>query len=430
MKQNFSKGWIYIVGMAFLASIPLERIPSINYYGATLRISQVLLAILAISLLYQKIKQRKVNLTFSPALVLYLLFILGMLSSFILMQNYSRGILVFCFITFTSLVLWVLPNIIQDKKTLERSLNVILISSVVVSIFGIYQFLGDTFGLPTHLTGLRWGYTKIVFGFARIQATELEPLYLANFLIIPITLLFAQFIRGVGGYSKKYLLATLTLLGVVFILTLARGAYLGLLVSLIIVALCSFRQCFKLKPIATILGITVLSLAVVSFLIYLNHPSAHYVNETVRHFLFLSNDFSTQERVSRFSSGLAAFKTSPIFGVGVGNFGPWLAGYPHAVPQLGWSIVNNEPLEILAETGVVGFILTTIGLVALIARSIKAIYVANDDYYKGMMIALFAAMIGVLVQFQTFSTLYIMQIWVLFGLNFAVQNIIIKQDKS
>lgn len=430
MKQSILKGWTFVVGLAFLASIPLERIPSINIHGSNLRISQVLLAALVISLLFQRFKERNFKLIISPAIRLYLLFIVGMLGSFISMHDLSRGIQVFCFITFTSLVLWVLPNIIHDRSTLEKSLNVIIISSVVISLFGIYQFLGDTYGLPTYLTGLRTGYTKIVFGFARIQATELEPLYLANFLIIPITILFTQFVRGAGSYSKKYLLFALSLLGVVFMLTLARGAYIGLIISLIIVAIYSYKQFFKTRPITTLIGMGVIVLAVVSFLIYLNHPSAHYVNETVRHFLFLKDDFSAQERVSRFSSGLSAFKSSPIFGVGVGNFGPWLAGYPHAVPQLGWSIVNNEPLEILSETGIVGFMLAMIGLVALITRSIKAIYVAKDDYYKGVMIALFAAVIGVLVQYQTFSTLYIMQIWVLFGLNFTVQNIIFRQDSK
>jgi len=39
-----------------------------------------------------------------------------------------------------------------------------------------------------------------------------------------------------------------------------------------------------------------------------------------------------------------------------------------------------------------------------------------------------AAFVGVLVQYQTFSILYIMHIWFLIGFMISVQNIILKQE--
>ena len=70
------------------------------------------------------------------------------------------------------------------------SLKGLFVSLAIVSIFGIYQFLGDlVLGLPTFLTGLRPQYTKAVFGYPRVQATAIEPLYFAGMLFWPMFLM-------------------------------------------------------------------------------------------------------------------------------------------------------------------------------------------------------------------------------------------------
>jgi len=415
----------------FIALVPFERIPSVNVHGMTLRISQVLLAWLIISLLYRNLTSIRSHFSlftfhFPLPYTAYLLFIAGFLGSFVSMHDYTRGIQVLAFIIFTSLSLWVLPELITAKQQLDKVTKIILAISTLLLIFGIYQFVGDAFGLPILATGLRDGYTSRVFGFARIHATELEPLYFANYLILPFTLALTFYLKKIGVLSK-YLVWFMILCGIVFLLTLARGAYLGLFVSLIVVIAYNFKA-FSAKRNLWMMLVILLSVIVgVAALLSISNFHGVYIGETIRHFLHLGNDFSAQERVSRYGDAFRAIQSHPIFGLGVGNFGPWLAGYPTSTPASGWLIVNNETLEILAETGIVGLLLSLVGVVGLLWRSVKAIHVVKDEYLKGVMIALFAALVGTLVQYQTFSVLYIMQIWVLAGLVFATQQIIFRQ---
>jgi F0F1-type ATP synthase assembly protein I len=56
-------------------------------------------------------------------------------------------------------------------------------------------------------------------------------------------------------------------------------------------------------------------------------------------------------------------------------------------------------------------------------RSIKAYIITKDIYLKATILGLNSAFLAILVQYNFFSTLYIMHIWVLIGLIIAVQNI-------
>ena len=76
------------------------------------------------------------------------------------------------------------------------------------------------------------------------------------------------------------------------------------------------------------------------------------------------------------------------------------------------------------KTGRVLFMISLLFIVFLIIRSLRAIKEAGDRYSKTIMVALLAAFIGIIVQYQTFSTLYIIHVWFLIGLMVAVQNII------
>ena len=104
-----------------------------------------------------------------------------------------------------------------------------------------------------------------------------------------------------------------------------------------------------------------------------------------------------------------------------------MASHPFYMPQDGWKIVNNEFIEILAENGILGLFFFCLFILFLIVRSIKAIIITKDEYLRAILVGLLGAFIGVLVQYQTFSTLYIMHVWFLIGLMIAVQNMIFRQ---
>ncbi len=414
------------VGLVFL--LPFERIPSVHLSSVTIRLSQVMLLVLVGGLVWRGLSSGKVLLRFSPYFYPYLLFLVTLLLSFLNMQAYSRGINVLIFTVFTSSVIWVIPGVVTSKTHLTGLTKALFISTIIICIFGMYQFFGDMIGLPTALTGLRELYTKVVFGFPRVQSTELEPLYLANFLIIPLSVGITLAIRKVEQFSIRMYLGVIILGGLVLLLTISRGGYVGIAASFFFIALSSSLWILRPRVVMGSIAIIVIVAASLIGLANYSQLGQRAVQETEKHFFNATGTASTLQRFGTYGQAEQAFSESPYVGIGIGNFGPWVANYPVELPKDGWAIVNNEPLELLAETGVVGFGAFVLLLAVLLIRSLAAVFRAQDEFLRALMLGLIAASVGVLTQYQFFSTLYVMHIWTLFALMIATQNVIFNMD--
>lgn len=413
--------------LLLIFSLPFERIPSLQIGPATVRLSQIILIALVVALLFKTLVIRSKSIKLSPYLPFYILFVIALINSFWQMEALSRGVLVFAFILFTSLAMWVIPAALTSKLAILQAIRTLFWVTIIICLFGFYQYIGDVIGLPSYLTGLRELYTKVVFGFPRVQSTALEPLYLANFLLIPLSLAITMTIRRTEHFSWRLLTAVIGLGGLTLILTLSRGGYIGFAASLCVIVLASLFKLIQPKIMFGMMGLaTVLAVAVFGVINFSN-VGQKSIDEVERHFVNVSQDASALHRLGSFDYALEAFDSAPFTGVGIGNFGPWVANYPSVLPSDGWAIVNNAPLEILAETGVFGLFTALAFLLMLFALSYKAIFVAKDSVLKAIMLGLVAACVGVLVQYQFFSTFYIMHIWALFGLMIATQAVIFNQ---
>ncbi len=70
-------------------------------------------------------------------------------------------------------------------------------------------------------------------------------------------------------------------------------------------------------------------------------------------------------------------------------------------------------------------------VIILLTKSLRLILSAQDQYLKSLLVAFLAAFVGIVVQYQTFSIIYIMQVWFTIGLLIAIQNLIkIKQQNN
>lgn len=416
--------------LIFIFTLPFERIPSIQAGGATIKLSQIVLIALIAAILMKHLGSKKFKLNLSPYIFPYLLFVISLLASFSNMHAVSRGLTVTVFMLFTSLALWVIPSLVHTKKDMVLVSRTLFFVTLLISVFGIYQFVGDSIGLPASLTGLRELYTKVVFGFPRVQSTELEPLYLANFLIIPLSLAITYIARKQSDISARTPLLVTLIAGLVLVLTLSRGGYVGMAASLVIIGLGSLGWILRPNIVFGSVATLVVLLVAISGFAHFSQLGQKSVDETVKHFTNIGQDASALHRFSTFDQAKEAYEQSPLTGVGIGNFGPWVAGYPSQLPKDGWAIVNNGPLEILAETGVVGAIATFLFLFILIVRSFMALFAAKDEFMRATIVGLLAALVGVLTQYQFFSSFYIMHVWALMGLMIAAQNIVLKPNQD
>ncbi len=154
------------------------------------------------------------------------------------------------------LFFFLLTTALQEQRQVEQLIRVILISSVPVSLYGIIQFIG--------LDPLVWSHDSV----SPVHATLGRSLYLGGYLamVIPFTLL--HLIQHHSANQRRRQIAFGIILGLqvsCLFFTLARGAWLGFLGSMVLfAALLARRRRFWLGGLALFLIVGVVGLAVIS----------------------------------------------------------------------------------------------------------------------------------------------------------------------
>lgn len=414
--------------LSIIFFLPFERFPTYNLGGVDIRINVILglLTLLAWALALM-FNAKKWKLQSSSLTIPVIFFVIALLLSLTQAYAVQRAGMVLFFTIFTIGLAFLTVNMANSSENLKKIISVLFISSLVAGAFGLFQFGGDVVGLPQSITLLKIDYTSKVFGFPRVQSFSMEPLYFANLLIIPISLILAYLFAKDKTYKVWLLLGLFLLLGLNFVLTVSRGGYVGLAASILVFVLFYFKKIFTWQNI--IAGIIAIALVGYGVVFALSKGDYRSANEFIGHVLLRDYKVgeSVQGRLATFRQALKAYSWSPVVGIGLGNYGPNLAAYPIEPPKSGWAIVNNQYFETLAETGIVGLTFFFLLILTLLVQSVRAIRIATDPFLKATMVGLLAAFVGVLVQYNFFSTLYIIHIWILIGLMAATQNLILKK---
>ena len=417
--------------MTMMLVLPLERIPSFDFLGITWRFSLIVGGIIILRtahLLYQKKLSFKL-ITPYKLLIIFLVWILLVIPVSI---NLSRALIVFVFSAY-AITLGISISLLYKDKYLQPMLVALMAGAVLVSIFGLYQYFGDIFGLSVQYTGLRDRYTYALFGFPRVQSTGLEPLYFASYLLLPTSILAAIFLTRTKlvHLNIKSSIAILTLFSLLIFLTVSRGAIYGLIAMVLsMIIFVGFKKITSLKRVGALL-LTVLVGFGLSWLLinYLNtNPSQYFTQkkgaevytEQITNTTF--ND-SGDERAKARQNAIGLIKQQKLavtIGIGPGQYGPYMMN--NQSDQNGWTIVNNEPLELLLELGIVGFVIFATFAIYVFIQGLRLIPL-KDPLVSAALIGLLGYLIAEAIQYQSFSTLYITHIWVALGLLMGITRV-------
>lgn len=410
--------------------LPFERIPSLDVGGITIRLNFFFGAVTLLAVIgawaYGRIKPGQ-NPIIWPLLSYFLAAILSITGA----VEVQRSLIVLGFTLFTASFLGMIVTLLRTKEDLAKSMRILFAVSAIVVVFGIYQFLGDAVGLPASLTGLKEGYGLSTLGFPRIQAFSVEPLYLGNFLLLPFSLLFSALMLQVKGVGKRgWLWLLFALLSLVLILTVSRGAYLAGGVCLLFLMITLPRQ--TARPAHLLVGGLLFVTVIAGTAVFIQQGRADAMDQFLEHITIgdLDEGESTQGRLSAFDVAAQAWQDHPWLGIGLGNFGAYVKDYPDPRELEGYDIVNNEYLEVLAETGLFGFASLAILLFIVLSRSAIAYKATKDPLIRAALAGTTSALIGLMVQYNFFSTLFIVYVWVLLGLVIAAQNVALNQEKQ
>lgn len=403
-----------------------------NQYGTIVRLIQ--LAFLGGGLAFLVLVLKKKLKLVPQRSVLHLLFFVFSALLSALLINYFRVYQVYLYLLISIAIFFIVSQTVKERH-LALLEKVILASTLLSIAYGLFQFVADVTGFSYQITGLLpWysGQGKFL-SFPRIQSFSREPLYYGSFLLIPISLFYSKYLSEKNNKSaNKYLLVTVAASLALF-LTLSRGAIAAAVVMVFLISI--YYRIELMKKIKTLLIAAVIVLAIgftfIAGAAMLKNESPvvlinKYVNQLVVE-VFKGRQQSVANRTTNRERGLTAFLENPFFGVGIGGVGPWYAEYPPSAPK-NWFVTLNMTIELLAETGLFGFILFWVFIIGLYRSAFRALGKASDST-KAWLVACLATYAAFWVQYQSFSYFFLTHVWMILGLIAALVAMINKEKE-
>ncbi len=419
------------LALLMVATLPIERIIAAQVGGTSVRIAELvgLVGLLVVGLRLATKQQRSQPFPIGWLLVAYLV-VAGISAAWAVVNDRSLQVLSFTLVTMS--LAWFVPQVVRTRSDLALLTRAVLIGATVALAYGAYQYLGDFVGLPSSLTGILPGYSKAVLSFPRLQSFMIEPLYFANYLFLPLGLATAFWIERVKGWTGGRGAAAVIGLAAAIGLTVSRGAYLALIPFTLTLLIVHYRQALTARVVG--LGLFASVLVGGPAGLYLTTSHSPIAQKFVEHATLTDVRAGVGEssvgRLAAWNQALDAWRTAPLLGIGPGNFGFFVKGYQARANFNNLDIVNNEYLEVLAETGIVGLTLFVGVLLTLIVRQLAALHRATDPFLIAVLSGTLAAFAALLVQYNFFSTLYIVYVWVLIGIMVAAQNVAFGEANS
>jgi len=412
--------------------LPFERFPSVDLGGMNVKINFILILVVLVVYIFVKGVRGELRIPKDPTRFFVFLFLGAYTASIAVALNQSRAMQVYLSVVLMVIAYFTVTLVAQDVKTIKSTIKGILWGGLTVGIIGVYQFMGDMAGLPNSITLLKVGYDKGTFGFARVQAASEEPLYFANYIFVPAILSLILLLRDkVSEVFNRFSSAILLVILLIdFVLALSRGAILAAAIVFVLILIFQFKKIFRIKVIITAFMLAAIVLTGAYLALLKSEPRA--IDEFVAQVTVKKKDTeSVVLRLTTSAQAIEMFKRSPILGVGPGNFGPVSQGNPPTKPEvIGWRVVNNLYLEVLAESGAVGLGAFVLMIMVVLVRSTLAYAKTKDTFLKAVILALILAFVAILIQYATFSPIYIFHFWFLIGLTAAVSNVIFDKLKN
>ncbi|NLK64409.1 MAG: hypothetical protein GX289_04870 [Tissierellia bacterium] len=308
---------------------------------------------------------------------LYLFFLLIFMGSIVLSQFFNTGpaesLQVFIiYITFTIMGLFV-PYIIKNEKRLYMVLNSIVLTTIFVGLYGLYQYI---FGAPMDEAWLDKDFSS---NLTRVYSFFGNPNVYGEYLVLVLPLIFSLFYTSDKKLYKLFYLGVLALgAGNVF-MTLSRGSMLSLAIAMVIVVLLAAQDYLPALIILGLAGSSLLPESIIKRILS----------------IFTGGDTSTNYRRSIYQASFNMLEDYRITGTGLGQFKELYKIYSlHAAKSFH---AHNTILMIYIEMGIIGLI-SFIAMMIAWSRDIISTLKYRGNKWGIISVSLFAGIIGCSIQ--------------------------------
>ncbi len=308
------------------------------------------------------------------------------------------------------LTYFVVLALIKSTEWLERCLNALMVSSLLVSFCGIVEWaLGKASAV--------WQDQEIFDTISgRIVSLWENPNVLAEYLIVTFFVSFGCLIGLKKASGKLLALLSLAASGFCLILTWSRGAWLGVAVAFVLMLLV---LSYKFVPVVLLLVVG----GIVSF-VFLPEAFAERVSS-----ILTFSDSSVLYRLNIWKGCSALIRRTFLTGVGVGEEAFSQAYHSFALPGIeGAPHSHNLFMQIVIELGVMGLLVFVIFLV-LMLRSVFTLFRARSMKPSTSVMALvltssvFALLINGLTEYIWYNPRIFLLFWLILGLVGAARRL-------
>lgn len=346
------------------------------------------------SLLLNLMRSRDKKLFYSPMnryVWLYAaVYLAGTLFSVNLRGSLFPGLLSVAFILFAV----VLENAVSTRRQLDALVFLMVAAAAIVSLYGVCQYL---FG---------WGYQSAAWVDSdmfssisfRVPSTLQNPNMLGQYLILTIPLGGYGLLTAKGRGRQGFYLACCGVMCVCMVLTLSRGAWLGLLFAGAVFVVLLNPRLILLAPVALVALYFVLPDTVIS------------------RFTSIGNlgDSSTSYRVYIWMGTLAMLKEYWLCGIGPGD-----AAFNLVYPAYSYSGIvaphaHNLFLQMVCDAGVAALGVFLLLLFQYFRSLCAAMSKERDPRSRLLQVAVTAGVCGFMVQAMTDYSFYNYRVMFLF----------------
>ncbi len=320
----------------------------------------------------------------------------------------------------------------ENRNLLNRIKKLLYAMTAIIVAFGFFQFFFDIFGASQNVTDLSSCCTSnSTYIFPRVHPFSIEPLYFSNFLLIPIWLLAYDFLKNKRLRSNKKYIGLFIATSLLFLLSLSRGAILGLLIGTLVLYLGLKPRNFDIRKwwkfLAKLWGgalIVTLILVIISGVAASTTTPKHAINGSTSgvagnvqifsaHAVNVVDD-SAKTRYTLWPKSIDFIKHHLLKGVGAYNSRVILnqAQYENGRNPTALQPFNNDLIGLLVDLGLIGVI--AFGpLIAVLFIIIKSLHKIKWD---SPITPYSMALIGMLVQSNFFHAILLTRLWFVVGL--------------
>lgn len=255
-------------------------------------------------------------------------------------------------------VFMIASQVIKNKEDIKQLVGAILLSIVTPTFVAFYQLfagIGDT-------------KTK---GFLRIYGTFVHPIMLAYYILLVLTIILVLNMESKNRHFKFYSYLSFIPLGIIFLNTYARAAWLMLVLVLLLLGTIRYRQLLMAFPVVLIIVFLFFSSSITLRFDDIIRPEA-----TVQSGASDANTLETRE--DTWQKNIPLFLANPILGNGIG------ASYEE-IRQA----AHNDYLRILTETGIIGLMSYLWLLFAAVKSGWRAFKDSSDTYRNNLSLVFF-----------------------------------------